>query len=250
MNGNGLKANEGTHFLASDVRRTSDLSSGILAQARGDGDGGGRCDLPRTVVSAAKASHPLAKKSVQPSHTITKSFTPPQSIADLFEEVNGPAEFVGTVIGVSVGLVLRGSFDLTVFTIKGIYRLAAMGCRKINQKYIKPKFGSHSKDVHPVTRQLKHSARKMKLIRPSKKQVLRIQRSGPYSQSTPSPSSASGHPSPDAAHREAKLLSLSFDRLVDKGEGGELIAGAKSVVRQATLTLTGVCSRKALPCKG
>ena len=245
MNGNGFKANEGTSSLASDVRRTSDLSSGILAQARGDGDGGGRCDLPRTVVSDAKASHPLAKKSVQPSHAITKSFP-----ADLFEGVNCPAEFVGAVIGLSVGLVLGASYVLTVFTLKGIYSLAAMGCRKINQKYIKPKFGSHSKDVHPVTRQLNHSARKMKLIRPPKKQVLRIQRSEPYSQSTPSPSSASGHPSPDVAQREAKLLSLSFDRLVDKGEGGELIAGAKSVVRQATLTLTEVCSRKALPCKG
>ncbi len=32
MKGKGLKANEGTHSLASDVRRTSNLSLGILAQ--------------------------------------------------------------------------------------------------------------------------------------------------------------------------------------------------------------------------
>lgn len=75
------------------------------------------CDLSRTVVPGTKASHPLAKKSVQPSHAIAKSFT-----ADLFEGVNGPTEFVVAVIGLSVGLVLRASYVLTVFTLKGIYR--------------------------------------------------------------------------------------------------------------------------------
>ncbi len=74
-------------------------------------------DLPRTVVPDGKASHPLAKKSVQPSHAITKSFP-----ADLFEDVNGTAEFVGSVIGISLGLVLGASYVLTVFTLKGIYR--------------------------------------------------------------------------------------------------------------------------------